>query len=86
MPLYNYKCNKCEYIMEKFQHNNKNVEDVKCDKCSGECAKVMGVVYNRTWLNSRENYARRIKPEVDRISNNISKGKDNDFLDIYGEK
>ena len=86
MPLFNYKCNKCEQVTERFQHQPDSSQ-VECRSCGhDECTRVLNIIYNRTWLNARDNLSQRITPEVDRISDKISKGSANDFLDIHGEK
>jgi len=86
MPLFNYKCNKCEQITERFQHQP-DASLVECRSCGhNECTKVINVIYSRTWLNARDNFSQRITPEIKRISDNIGKGSTNDFLDICGEK
>ncbi len=86
MPLFNYKCLKCDLVVEKFQHKPEKI-NLECKSCgNGEFDRIFGQVYNRTWLNARDNLSQNIMPEVDRISNNIATGKSKDFLDIYGEK
>ena len=85
MPLYNYKCNDCEYIVEKFQSGWEAIE-LECESCGGECGKVFGRTHTRTSYNARDTLERRITPEVDRISDQISKGNEKDFFDIHGEE
>lgn len=87
MPLFNYQCNKCESITEKFQHKVSDKPELICVKCGGlEFKRLFSSHHNRTTLNSKETYTQKIKPDVDRIGKEINKGKDKAFLDIYGEK
>jgi len=86
MPLFNYQCNKCEAVVEKFLHNAKQDVEIKCECGSTEFSKLFGKTHSRTWLNARDMLNNKINPDVDRINKNINKGKDKDFLDIYGEK
>lgn len=86
MPLFNYQCNKCEAVVEKFQHKTSDVLEITCECGSKEFTKLFGKTHNRVYLNSKDMLNKRINPDADRISKNINKGKDRDFLDIYGEK
>lgn len=85
MPLYNYKCVKCNIIVEKFQH--KPSKDVlECEKCgSKEFDKVFGIVFGKIWLNAKDTMSNVIAPEVQRIEGNLSKGNDKAFLDMAGD-
>jgi len=85
MPLFNYQCNKCELIVEKFQHKSNVVVEITCECGNKEFSKVFGKVNNRTYLNANDLLNKKINPDVERIRNNMGKGKDKDFLDIYGE-
>ena len=85
MPLYYYECPECDYIFEIFQHNS-NELNIECKKCSApQCSRLLGFTHNRTLYNARDNLSKRIKPDVDRIMNKVSKGSDKDFLDIAGD-
>ena len=86
MPLFNYQCQECDWVIEKFVHTADAELEIICEEC--ECIsfeRVIGIVQNRTWLNAKDNFNKRLNPEIDRIRNNISKGSDNDFLDIAGD-
>jgi len=86
MPLYLYECTKCNTVSEVFKHNSNADTDLCCNICNNtEFKKLIGKPQNRVLYNARENYSRRLQPEVDRIMDNVAKGKDKDFLDIAGE-
>lgn len=86
MPLFNYQCRDCDWMVEKFVHSADAELEVICEECNSlEFEKVIGSVFNRTWLNAKDSFNNRITPEVERISKNISEGNDNDFLDIAGD-
>jgi len=87
MPLFNYKCIKCGHIVEKFQHNSKEVLEIECEEC-GEagCEKQLPFAHHRVWLDAKELYDQKIAPDAKRIMDNMKKGKDSDFSDIYGDK
>lgn len=72
--------------MEKFQHDPDGYNEVTCSDCGGtECKKQLPFAYNRTWLDAKDMYRDKIAPDARRIAENINKGKDNDFFDIYGD-
>ena len=87
MPLYNYKCDKCKTILEKFQHAPDN-SVVECNACGySECSRVLAAAaFGRTRLNARDNLSQRIMPDVERIEKKINEGSDDAFIDIHGEK
>lgn len=84
MPLFNYMCKKCEIVVEKFQHNADEIE-VKCEQCGQNLMRIIGNVHHKIKYDARGTFTNRIKPDADRINNNIADGKDKDFLDIAGE-
>ena len=85
MPLFNYMCLKCNEIVEKFQHKPEEI-DIECEECGhDEFERVIGNVHHKIVYDANGTLKNRIKPDMDRIYKNISKGKDNDFLDIAGE-
>ena len=86
MPLFNYKCSKCEIIIEKFLHKATDEIELTCECGNSNFARVFGDIRNRTYLNAKDLLNNKINPDIERIRNNINKGKDRDFLDIYGEK
>ena len=86
MPLFNYKCTKCEAVVEKFQHSAVEKLNLTCI-CGGvDFVRLFNKCGIRVDLNAKDFFKYKIKPDADRITNNISKGKDKDFLDIKGEK
>lgn len=87
MPLFTYKCLDCEFLMEKFQHDGGEVLEIECENCkSTNCEKLMPFAHNRVWLDSKELYNQKIAPDAKRIMDNMKKGNDSDFFDIYGDK
>lgn len=83
MPLFNYKCLKCNEVIEKFQH--KPNPKIKCKECGNEEFKrVLGKIRHKITYDAKGTYKNRIKPDMDRINKNIADGKDKDFLDIAG--
>jgi hypothetical protein len=73
--------------MEKFQHNSNDNIEIVCDVChSTECEKQPTFARNRTWLNANDMLKEKIGPDAQRIMDNMRKGSDNDFSDIYGDK
>lgn len=85
MPLFTYKCLDCEHLMEKFQHDTED-RHIICTECDGvNCKKQMPFAYNRTWLDAKEMIKEKIGPDAKRIMDNMKKGSDSDFSDIYGD-
>lgn len=84
MPLFNYKCDKCEIVIEKYVNPGKNPK-VNCPECDGDLEKVFGSFCNRTWRRANENFDEVLDPEIERIRKKIREGSDNDFLDIAGD-
>lgn len=86
MPLFNFQCKNCELVLEKFQRG-KDTPEIICPECDNtEFSKLLSACNNRVRLNAKEFYSRKIAPDAKRIRNEISKGKDKHFLDLYGEK
>lgn len=87
MPLFNYKCLKCEHTMEKFQHSSDGYDlEIICEKCqSTECEKQLPFAHNRIWLDAKEMLEEKIGPDARRIMDNMRKGSDKAFSDIYGD-
>jgi putative FmdB family regulatory protein len=84
MPLFNFKCGKCDIVFERFMHASK--EDVICEKCGEICEKIFSVCGNRVELNSKDLYEQQIMPDAKRMMDNMRNGKDSDFCDVYGEE
>lgn len=86
MPLFNYQCQNCGWVVEKFLHNRDDPAELVCTECEGvEFERIMGLVHNRTWLNARDALNNKVLPDADRIQKKISSGSDSDFLDITGD-
>jgi len=86
MPLYNYQCQECGFVLEKFHHHPEDEVEMVCSECECEdFERIVGFVHNRTKLNARDNLEQRLTPEVNRIMKKVSEGSDKDFLDIAGD-
>jgi putative FmdB family regulatory protein len=86
MPLYLYKCNKCDHLVEKFRNKSEMDDELLCEECSGVCERQFSVVGNRVWLDAKDLYNQKIKTDAENIMKKIKSGKDKDFFDIYGDK
>lgn len=87
MPLFNYECMKCGHLMEKFQHNSDDELKIACEECQNtDCERQLSFVHNRVWLEAKDLLKDKIGPDAKRIMDNMKKGKDKDFFDIYGDK
>ena len=86
MPLFSYQCKQCQQVVEKFQHNAKTEPKITCSCGHTEFERLMPGTQNRVQLSARDNLHQKILPDAQRIQNDMSKGKDSAFLDIYGEK
>lgn len=87
MPLFNYKCTECGHTVEKFQHNPKETLEIICEECgAADCEKQLPFTHSRVWLEAKEFYKQKIGPDAKRIVDEMKQGKDNNFLDIYGDK
>lgn len=87
MPLYEYECQECGHIFELFLHSSDQEVELECPKCAHkECKRLVPFTRNRVLYKAKENYSRRLGPEVDRIMDKVNKGSDKDFLDICGDK
>ena len=86
MPLFSYKCVRCDQVVEKFQHNRGEVE-ITCEECGSKDFERMPTWSNsRTQLCARDMLEQNILPDADRIIKEIQSGNDSAFLDIYGDK
>ena len=86
MPLFNFECETCGNIIEKFQHKERDIEII-CERCAGTVwRRIIGIVGTKVRLNATDTYNEKIKPEVDRITKKIYDGDDKTFLDICGEE
>jgi len=86
MPLFSYRCNECEQVVEKFQHNADVVPEMKCGYCECEnFERLVAFPHNRNILNARDNLDERILPDAQRLQKEMQSGKDSTFLDLYGE-
>ena len=86
MPLFNFECMECGNIMEKLQKGT-DPPEITCSECEGsEFKKLFSACGNRVWLDSKELYNQKIAPDAQRIMDEMKKGKDKHFFDIYGEK
>lgn len=90
MPLYSYRCIKCKSIIEKFikSEDCSNEISLKCPVCFNEIfEKVFGnSIKSNVYSTSTKYFEEILKPEIQKINENISKGKDEFFLDICGDE
>lgn len=86
MPLFVFKCNDCEFVMEKFINGNPEEREIICKNCeSKNCVRQFSFFGNRVWLEAKDYYKEKIMPEVKKISENMDK-KDSVLLDVCGEQ
>lgn len=85
MPLFTFKCPKCEYIVEKFLHKLPENIEVICENCKTTCDRQFSKSKTLTVLDARETLKQQILPDAKRMVDNISKGKDKDIVDVYGD-
>ena len=86
MPLYLYKCKECEHLVEKFRNSPNKDDELLCEECEGVCERQFSVAANRVWLDSKDLYNDKIKPDAERIMKKMKSGRDKEFFDIYGDK
>lgn len=41
MPIFEYKCEKCNIVIEEYLPISSNINNVKCWKCGGEAKKII---------------------------------------------
>ena len=86
MPLLTFKCLECEHLMEKFVHNTDEYK-VECEECgSDDCERQFSICGTRVWLEAKDLYDQKIAPDAKRIQDNMKKGNNKEFFDIYGDK
>jgi len=85
MPLFTFECLNCKYSLEKFLYKI-DEEEVLCEKCGLKCVRQFSIAECRVWQDAKTLYNETITPEVKKIRDNISRGKDSDFFDIYSDK
>jgi hypothetical protein len=75
--------------MEKFFHSSERIEEdeIICSECaSTKCERRFSNVGNRVWLDAKEFYNQKIKPDAERIVDKMNNGSDKDFFDVCGDK
>ena len=85
MPLFKYKCERCNIFIEKLQFNSKKLE-ISCNICGELMVKALSVPNNRVALNAADNLAEKIIPDVNRLQKELDSGKDSAIDDLCGEK
>ena len=83
MPVYEYKCMKCEDIIEKFQ-SMRDDPLTECPKCSGELKKLISTNSINVLYGPREHLEKEIRPEARRIAERIKAGDENAAADLFG--
>lgn len=86
MPLFTFKCNECDHLMEKFLHKLEEDDEILCEECEGLCTRQLAAFGARVWLDSKALYSDKIAPDAKRIMDNMRKDKKDAFFDIYGDK
>jgi len=85
MPVYEYKCEKCDVIIEEFQ----KVDDPPlkiCSKCSGILKKLFSIgTISVEYGNPKEKFENDIKPEARKIAERIKAGDEKAAADFFGE-
>jgi putative FmdB family regulatory protein len=86
MPLFTFECAECGHQVEKFLHKINDDEEVICEKCGAKCTRQFSLSGSRVWQDAKTLYNEKIASDVKKIRDNINKGKDKDFFDVYGDK
>lgn len=85
MPLFTFKCLNCAKTKEKFIKDKE--PQFECECGSIEFERQFGpAAKGSIWKGAQDHLENIIKPEINRIQENLSKGDDNTFLDIAGDK
>lgn len=85
MPIYNYKCEKCNNEFELVVFDKDKV--IVCPECeSKSVVKMFSSPTLKNRLRSKHHFDKNVKPQIDNTVKRISNNSDNDFLDIYGSK
>lgn len=85
MPLFTFKCPKCDFTIEKFLHRLADDTEILCEKCDGKCERQFSQSKTNTVLDAKDMLSQQIIPDAKRMMDNVKKGKDSDFVDIYGD-
>jgi len=83
MPIYEYKCQDCNNIIEEFQHISDKPLSV-CPKCSGGLKRLISWNSVNVIYGAQEHYEKEIKPEAKRIAERIKAGDEDAAADIFG--
>jgi len=85
MPLFTFKCQKCEFMAERFFHKISEDTEILCEKCNSKCDRQFSQSKTDTVLDAKDMLSQQIIPDAKRMVDNVKKGKDSDFADIYGD-
>ncbi len=86
MPLFTFKCLSCGKVLEKFVKNAEKEVEITCECGEKNFERVYDfAAKGKIWRDAKTHMEEVINPEIDRIQDQISKGKDNVFLDIAGD-
>lgn len=84
MPVYKYKCKKCNYIFEMQLGMNDSLPN--CPKCNENVKKLLSLTtVGSVQMTSREFYNNKIQPEAKEIVKQIKEGNEEVAADIFGE-
>lgn len=86
MPLFNFKCKECGHEKELFYHSAKDIQEVICEICNGDCDRVFSVVQNSIYLDATDTYEQQIKPGVERTLEKMDQGDIKELMDVCGDK
>lgn len=85
MPIYEYKCLKCEHIFEEIVMSED--EPSCCPKCGAEIKRIVSKCFgNVEYRDAKENYKNIIKEDVKEIVDKIKNGDEDALADIVGDE
>lgn len=87
MPMFVFKCDKCEAFIEKFLHNFDDEFEFECNECGGtSCSRELPIHNTRIRLDARDMLNEKILPDARRIMKDINEDKKDAFADICGDE
>lgn len=83
MPIYEYRCKKCNQIVEELQDFN-DEPLLLCPNCSGKLVLIISRTSVNVKYGSNELYEKEIQPEAKRIAELIKAGDEDTAADFFG--